>query len=525
MKAYMFPGQGSQFLGMGGKELFDKFSHLEQVASDIFGYSVKELCLKDPEKLLDKTKYTQPALFVVNALYYRKLIEQQGTPDFLFGHSLGEFNALEASGAINFEDATKLIAKRAELMGRVQNGAMAAIIGVESKEIEEIIDNSIYKGELFIANYNSYKQTVISGEKNNISNAEYLFKKYRYIPLKVSGPFHSLLMEGAANEFKDYLEKITFNEFEVPVISNYSAEIYTLDNIKKNIYKHMISPVKWKQSVEVLKNKGVDEFIQAGPGNVVSNLVSTIDKELTELNIKQEKSNKEIDYKLQYNTKLNYMISGKNYHIGTKEMVVTSLRKNIISFLATDHKSIEEISKEIKTINALNIKTKTKYGLSISMNSSEERLKKIFEICESNRINYIEINSCVDISKELVEFKLKGISVTEKGPVFQNKIFINSFVPELIKNFVGEPPKNLIEELLSEGKVTKEQSKFGKKNSLASCLVLDNNEASDSNLVRLLIPIIRQEINKLNIKNYDKCYLGVLEGFSTPVEVWCATRN
>ena len=176
MKTYLFPGQGSQHIGMG-ENLFDAFPDITETADAILGYSIKELCLQDPKQQLGQTQYTQPALYVVNALAYRqKLNETNESPDFVAGHSLGEYNALESAGVISFEDGLKLVQKRGALMSTAPKGTMAAIIGLTADKIDDILTNNTLTA-IDIANYNAHNQTIISGLESDIQNSQTIFEQ------------------------------------------------------------------------------------------------------------------------------------------------------------------------------------------------------------------------------------------------------------------------------------------------------------------------------------------------------------
>lgn len=279
--AYVFPGQGSQKKGMG-EDLFDEYKEHIHTADAILGYSVKELCLQDPENNLKNTQYTQPALFIVNALEYLKRIDSgESKPDFVAGHSLGEYSALFAAGAFNFETGVKLTKKRGELMSKAQGGGMAAVIGMTEKQIEEVINNDELQN-ISIANINSPSQIVISGMKDDILHAQSFFEEagcIRYIPLNVSGAFHSRFMKDAGEEFDKFLKQFQFSELTIPVIANVSAQPYTNDTIRKYLTDQITHSVRWTDSIMYLIGKGVKEFIEVGPGNVLKRLIAAIKKD------------------------------------------------------------------------------------------------------------------------------------------------------------------------------------------------------------------------------------------------------
>jgi len=280
MKTYLFPGQGSQYKGMG-EALFEEFPEITGQADSILGFSIKELCLNDPQQCLHQTQYTQPALYVVNALSFRHKLKETGQlPDFVAGHSLGEYNALESAGAISFEDGLKLVKKRGELMSKAPKGAMAAILGSTEQEIREILKKNALTG-IDIANYNSPSQTILSGLEQDINNAQNYFENgsARFIPINTSGAFHSRYMEPARLEFEHYLKRFTFSRLNIPVIANVHALPYRQDEISGNLARQITHSVRWSESMQYLLGLGEMDFEEIGPGTVLTKLINTI-KEL-----------------------------------------------------------------------------------------------------------------------------------------------------------------------------------------------------------------------------------------------------
>ncbi len=277
MVTYVFPGQGSQKKGMGAS-LFDKFTELTAYAEKILGYSVKKLCLEDTDQRLNLTQYTQPALYVVNALsYYNKLEETGVSPDFVAGHSLGEYNALLASGSLDFATGLKMVQKRGELMSQAVGGAMAAILKSDEKTISAILKQNNLTA-IDIANYNAPAQTVISGLYEDVRRAANIFKeaRLRCTILKVSGAFHSRYMRPAREEFENFLKNFQFSSLKIPVISNVHARPYSQNKIMANLADQMTSSVQWTETVRYLKAQGEMEFEEVGPGKVLANLIKRI---------------------------------------------------------------------------------------------------------------------------------------------------------------------------------------------------------------------------------------------------------
>ncbi len=277
MTAFVFPGQGSQKVGMG-EGLFTEFSDLTVQADQILGYSISELCLKDPRGELGQTQFTQPALYVVNALSYQQKLKQGQKPKYLAGHSLGEYAALYAANVFDFATGLKLVKKRGELMAKASGGGMAAIVGMTPVQITDALKNPSLSS-IDVANFNSLTQTVISGRKDDINNAKAAFEAAgakMYIPLNVSGAFHSRYMTAARDEFSEFLNQFSFNVPEVSVIANISAKPYTSENVKTNLADQINHSVQWVETIQYLLKQGEEEFVEVGPGAVLSGLVARI---------------------------------------------------------------------------------------------------------------------------------------------------------------------------------------------------------------------------------------------------------
>lgn len=277
-QVFVFPGQGSQKLGMGA-ELFSEFKDIVAEADSILGYSLEELCIEGPVEKLSQTQYTQPALFAVNALTYLKYLDENGAQaSFTAGHSLGEYNALYAAGVFDFTTGLKLVQKRGEIMSKVEGGGMAAVLGMEPEKINSVLEDSGFSS-IDVANYNSPKQTVLSGMKDDIVAAEEAFKNAgakRYIVLPVSGAFHSRYMEAPQEEFENFASQFEFNTPAIPVISNLKAVPYESDDILKTLVGQISNSVRWVESVQYIRQQGGEDFIELGPGAVLTSLIRQI---------------------------------------------------------------------------------------------------------------------------------------------------------------------------------------------------------------------------------------------------------
>ncbi len=275
MSVFLFPGQGSQSKGMGSA-LFKKYPDYVEIANELLGYSIEELCLHNPANKLNNTAFTQPALYIVNALSYMDVKDRKSPPDFFAGHSLGELNALMAAGVFDFETGLRIVQKRAELMSTATGGGMAAILDVDISRIKEIINEK--KLDIEIANYNAATQIVLSGKKEEIIKGQSVFGNLdiKYIPLNVSGAFHSSLMKKAQQEFESFIAPFVFKTSKVMVMSNFTGRPYEKGEEKKFLVEQITNPVRWMDCIQYMVDEGQYIFYEIGPGEVLTKLVNKI---------------------------------------------------------------------------------------------------------------------------------------------------------------------------------------------------------------------------------------------------------
>ncbi len=288
--AFMFPGQGAQYIGMG-KDFYEK----EQTAKEIFdkagsitGLDMPFICFTENDKL-SITEYTQIAMLTVETAILKVLEERGIRPDVTAGLSLGEYGAIVACGAMRAEEAFAVVRRRGVYMQEAvpEGGAMAAVLGLSADVIEEVCQNT--QGIVSIANYNCPGQIVITGEADAVNRAGEVLKEKgakRVVPLNVSGPFHSQMLTGAGERLRKDLEKVQISEFSIPYVANLTADyVSTPENIRELLEKQISSPVRWQQSVERMLADGVDTFVEIGPGKTLSSFVKKINRDVTVLNV------------------------------------------------------------------------------------------------------------------------------------------------------------------------------------------------------------------------------------------------
>lgn len=575
MNTWLFPGQGSQHKGMG-ETLFDRFEAITSRADAVLGYSIKELCVEDPRRELKITSFTQPALYVVNALSWYDYREQNPVPDYLAGHSLGEYNALLAAGVFDFETGLRLVQKRSELMHHAAGGAMAAVINTDEAKIVDLLQTSGL-ANIDIANYNAPSQIVISGLASEIQEAVDIFTRHRIIAIRlnVSGAFHSRFMQAARDEFESFLQAFQFNEPSVPVIANVHARPYAPGTIAANLADQITQAVQWTDTIRFLMGQGEMNFKELGPGRVLTDLAKRIQKEarpwtpaerppdgkndengpepisppadndapVPDSHFKpaaatsrpsSETDNVPVmfspispeslgnkDFKRLFGLEYAYLTGSMVRGIASKEMVVRMGKSGMLGFLGTGGMSPDQIQSDIDFIQS-QLADNRAYGLNLLSNINDlQQEERVVDLFLKNGIHTVEASAFMQISPALARYRLTGISLNGSGGLnATHRIIAKLSRPEVAELFLSPPPEQLVSKLLRNGQISREQAQLAGKLPMADaiCVEADSGGHTDRGNLNVLLPtILRVRDEQVKKHGYSSTvYVGAAGGIGTP---------
>lgn len=575
MKVILFPGQGVQRRGMG-EGLFGLFKEYTDLASGVLGYSIEDLCLHDPDEKLGQTRYTQPALYVVNALnYYHGRRKGDFQADYFMGHSLGEYNALLAAGAFDFATGLKLVRKRGELMGAASGGGMAAVLGLKSAQIEKILGgNGLH--DIDLANYNTPTQIVISGPVGSIGRAVKILEREnaRCIQLNVSAAFHSRYMRDAQNEFKEFIRSFSFSRPQIPVIANSTARPYQGDDIARSLCEQIASPVLWVDSVRYLMGRGVTDYAEVGsaifmkmvnetlrteqplvleddslvrpgtPDGAAANSVSLdravqaggggireherghdsgtnfdpIEKAAGTIEASMLGSE---DFRRDYGLKLAYVAGSMHGGIASKELVTKMGEAGLMSYFGADGLSLEQIEEAVRHIQG-RLNRKEPYGMNLPRRPDNPVLEMdTVALYLKHGIRFVEASGYLQLTDPVVLYRLRGLRRDQNGGIAcEHHVLAKVSRLEMAEAFMSPAPERIVARLLATGAITREQAELGRQVPVSHdiCVQADSGGYTEGGIASVLMPaMIALKDRMMKRHGYGKSIrVGLAGGIGAP---------
>lgn len=536
LKAYVFPGQGSQQKGMGG-ELFDAFPELTGKADEILGYSIRDLCLNDPDGVLDNTRYTQPALYTVCALgYLKKLQDGEAKPDFVAGHSLGEYAALFASGAVDFETGLRLVKKRGELMSLAEGGGMAAVVGLTQEKVAEVLSaNGL--ADIDIANLNTPTQIVLSGPKDSITKAEPYFTAAEgcmmYKVLNVSGAFHSRYMSKAREEFDETLKSCRFREPEIPILANVTAWPYRPGEAAALLSEQLVSPVHWTDTIRYLMALNVDTIEEIGPGHVAAGMVRQIRRMAEPLDLantpepelrkplaaepeaaavpaKAEPAPEKEEapaggaeplaerlgsaaFRKDYGLKYSYCVGSMGYGISGTEVIRAAAGAGLLAIAGTDGMTPEEIRILLHDLRGGRGKDAA-FAVHLAHDASDARETAFIDLYLQEDAPLLAVSGYSAVTRSLVRYRLHGLTGDASGRAAErNRILAFVSRTDTAESFLSPPPERIVASLLERGEITEEEARLAPSIPLCRdvCVEADGGGATNRTPLFAVLPAVR----------------------------------
>ncbi|MEV1064381.1 ACP S-malonyltransferase [Streptomyces sp. NPDC050263] len=552
MKVYGFPGQGSQAKGMGA-DLFDEFPEQVAQADEILGYSIRDLCLNNPEGRLRRTEFTQPALYVVEALAHQRRTREDPRPaDRLVGHSLGEYAALLAADVFDFATGLRLVARRGELMSRSADGRMAAVLGLSLDLVEATLSEA-GPTAVDIANHNAPEQIVLAGPTADIDRVRALFEERgaQVVVLNVSAPFHSRHMRDAADEFRELLDVTEFRPPRIPVIANLDALPYRADRVRETLAGQMTGRVRWVDTVRRLMAEGDFEFEELGPGRALTKMVRKIRETSTPLALppaepgprppavprptavpaparaeppapapalpaapvpvaRRGPSGEELGaqgFRARYGLRLAYLAGGMYGGVSSEALVVRLAKAGGMGFLGAGGLPLAEVEDGIRAVQA-SLGPGGPFGVNLlHRHACPEEERALVDLLLRLGVGTVEASGFLRITPALVRYRLRG-----------GRIIAKVSRADTAEAFLRPAPDDMVRGLVERGEATERQAARAAGLPMADdlCVEADGGWLTGAAGLSTLLPAVLRLRDALAVTGAPKVHVGAAGGIGTP---------
>jgi trans-AT polyketide synthase, acyltransferase and oxidoreductase domains len=500
VRAWLYPGQGAQFVGMG-RALFDRYPEAVADADEVLGWSLRELCLEDPRGEIGRTRFTQPALYVVNALAHRaRLDDGAPPPDMVAGHSLGEYDALLAAGAFDFLTGLRLVRRRGELMDAADGGGMAAVIGLAQEEVSERLTRLAIPG-LEVASFNSPTQVVIAGPSEAIARAEdgFVAAGARYRTLDVSAAFHSALMAPAAEELVSELARVELAAPRIPVVSNVTARPHEADGVAELLIRQLREPVRWTESVRWMLEAGIEELEEVGPGRTLTKLVEAIRRPAPAPGRREAGWSAgrlgSAAFRRDHGVRAAYAAGAMGHGISGVELVVRMAEAGLLAMLGThglDRAVVENLLRAVRR----RLGSEAPFGVNlVAAPGDPDREEAIVDLCLEHGVRCLEAAGFAAPSPALMRYRVAGLERDAGGRASpRHRVLAKVSRLDAARAFLEPPSGRRVAELVERGAVSEEEARLAALAPAADdlCVEADPGWRTDGASARVLLPAVQR---------------------------------
>lgn len=546
MDAWLFPGQGSQARGMG-LEVLTRFPDHVRQADDVLGYSVRDLCERDPDRKLRDTRYAQPALFVVHALTHLARVADGAAPAAAAGHSLGEYGALFAAGCFDFGTGVRLVRERGRLMGAVTGGGMLAVLGLSVEQVRTELDGGSLR-DLDVANHNEPAQVVLSGPATALAAvAERLAGRagVRCVPLNVSAPFHSRYMTDAAQRFARVLGDVTFADPRFPVVSNVTALPYPPGGVAGLLTRQITSPVRWWDTMRWLREHGVTGAAELGPGTVLTRIWRTAGAIPVTGTLPGGETPAAVDgppaapravraellgsaaFRRDYNIRYAYLSGSMYQGIGSVDLVLRMGRAGLLGFFGAGGLTLPEIDEALGVLGR-ELGPGGAYGANLLHTVDDPGHEAaVAALYVRHGVRFVEAAGYTAITAPLVHLRFAGAHRDARGrPVAVRRLLAKASRPEVAEKFLRPPEEALLRRLVDDGRLTSAEAAVARELPVSAdvCVESDSGGHTDAGVALTLLPtMIRLRDRVAADHGYpDRPRIGAAGGLGSPEAVAAA---